>query len=100
MADQIELPSTGMTCASGANRIERKLNELDGVDATVNYATEKAAVSYDPAAVAPEQLLAAVEAAGDQAGLPASQTGDGTKADAGTAPADDAAASLRLRLLV
>jgi P-type Cu+ transporter len=60
----LELPITGMTCASCANRIERKLNKLDGVTATVNYATETATVDFDPAAVAPEQLVAAVEAAG------------------------------------
>jgi Cu+-exporting ATPase len=38
--DHVELPITGMTCASCANRIERKLNKLDGVSASVNYATE------------------------------------------------------------
>ena len=43
---EIELDITGMTCASCAHRIERKLNKLDGVTATVNYATEKAKVSY------------------------------------------------------
>ncbi len=66
----LELPITGMTCASCANRIERKLNKLDGVTATVNYATEKAKVQFDPAAVAPERLLEAVEAAGYSAELP------------------------------
>jgi Cu+-exporting ATPase len=66
----LELPITGMTCASCANRIERKLNQLDGVTATVNYATEKAAVEFDPATVAPEQLVEAVEAVGYQATLP------------------------------
>ena len=65
--EHVELPITGMTCASCANRIERKLNKLDGVTATVNYATEKATVDFDAAAVAPEQLVAAVEAAGYQA---------------------------------
>ncbi len=64
-----ELAITGMTCASCANRIERKLNKLDGVQASVNYATEKARVTYaDP--VAPADLLAAVEAAGYAATLP------------------------------
>ena len=59
-----------MTCASCANRIERKLNKLDGVEATVNYATEKARVSYaDP--VTTDDLVAAVEAAGYAAALPA-----------------------------
>ena len=42
--EHVELPDHGMTCASCANRIERKLNKLDGVTATVNYATEKARV--------------------------------------------------------
>ena len=59
-----------MTCASCANRIERRLNQLDGVTATVNYATEKATVDYDEGVVAPEQLVAAVEAAGYRAALP------------------------------
>jgi P-type Cu+ transporter len=73
---QIDLPIRGMTCASCASRIERKLNKLDGVSATVNYATEKASVSYDLAAVEPEQLVAAVEAAGYLAALPATETVD------------------------
>ena len=71
--DHVVLPITGMTCASCANRIERKLNELDGVSATVNYATEKATVDFDPAAVDPDALVAAVEAAGYQAALPAAR---------------------------
>ena len=65
----LDLPITGMTCASCANRIEKKLNTLDGVSASVNYATEKAHVSYADVVV-PEQLVAAVEAAGYQAALP------------------------------
>ena len=68
--EHLELPITGMTCASCANRIERKLNKLDGVTATVNYATEKARVEFDPGTVAPEQLVGAVEAAGYSAALP------------------------------
>ncbi|HUZ15928.1 MAG TPA: heavy metal translocating P-type ATPase [Gaiellaceae bacterium] len=54
----------GMTCASCAARIERSLNKLEGVEATVNFATEIAAVSYDPAVVSPESLLAAIERVG------------------------------------
>ena len=73
--ERVELPITGMTCASCANRIERRLNKLDGVTATVNYATEKARVEFDPGTVAPEQLVAAVEAAGYQAALPADRAG-------------------------
>jgi P-type Cu+ transporter len=69
--DHVELPITGMTCASCANRIERNLNKLDGVTAAVNYATEKATVEYDAAAVDPRELVAAVEAAGYRAVLPA-----------------------------
>jgi Cu+-exporting ATPase len=86
---QIELPITGMTCASCANRVARKLNEVGGVSATVNYATEKATVDYDAAAVAPEQLIAAVEAAGYQAVLPSAAP-----------PEEDETAPLRRRLLV
>jgi Cu+-exporting ATPase len=101
--EHVELPITGMTCASCANRIERKLNKLDGVTASVNYATEKAAVAFDPAAVAPEQLVAAVQAAGYDATLPAAPARGGT-ADGGPAPEEDAAdahvASLRRRLLI
>ena len=73
MSTTIELPITGMTCASCANRIERKLNKLDGVHASVNYATEKATVDYDPEAVAPDALVGAVEAAGYGAKLPSAE---------------------------
>ncbi|MCY4728251.1 heavy metal translocating P-type ATPase [Nocardioides sp. STR2] len=65
----VELAITGMTCASCANRIERKLNKLDGVTATVNYATEKAKVSF-PGSVSTDDLLRTVEAAGYAAALP------------------------------
>ncbi|MCY7401982.1 MAG: heavy metal translocating P-type ATPase [Nocardioides sp.] len=65
----VELAITGMTCASCANRIERKLNKLDGVTATVNYATEKAKVSY-PGSVSTDDLLRTVESAGYAAALP------------------------------
>ena len=65
----VELAITGMTCASCANRNERKLNKLDGVSATVNYATEKAKVSF-PVTVSTDDLLRTVEAAGYAAALP------------------------------
>ena len=67
---ELTLDISGMTCASCANRVERKLNKLPGVTATVNYATEKARVSR-PADVSTEQLLATVAAAGYGASLPA-----------------------------
>jgi Cu+-exporting ATPase len=69
-AQRLDLPIEGMTCASCANRIERKLNKLDGVQATVNYATERATVSFDGERVTPRELIAAVEAAGYAARLP------------------------------
>ena len=62
--DGLDLTLTGMTCASCAARIEKKLNRLDGVEATVNYATEKATVTYDPALVTPERLVETVESIG------------------------------------
>ncbi|MBW3593562.1 MAG: cadmium-translocating P-type ATPase, partial [Actinobacteria bacterium] len=59
-----------MTCASCASRIERKLNKLDGVEATVNYATDEATVSFDPRRVDVPTLVSAVEATGYSAALP------------------------------
>lgn len=56
---EVELTIGGMTCASCAARVEKKLNRLDGVTASVNYATEKAKVSY-PAGVAVADLIATV----------------------------------------
>ncbi len=70
MSSQIELSIGGMTCASCAARIEKKLNRLDGVTAAVNYATEKASVTY-AAPVTPQQLVAVVEQTGYTARLPA-----------------------------
>ncbi|WP_101523408.1 heavy metal translocating P-type ATPase [Nocardioides houyundeii] len=78
----VELEISGMTCASCANRIERKLNKLDGVTASVNYATEKARVRF-PESLDPEVLLDTVAAAGYSATLPAPPA---TTTD--TAPAD------------
>ena len=69
MTSKIDLTIGGMTCASCANRVERKLNKLDGVVATVNYATEKAHVSY-PEELDTAAIVAEVEAAGYTAALP------------------------------
>jgi Cu+-exporting ATPase len=91
--ERVRLEIEGMTCAACAARIERKLNKLDGVDASVNYATEEASVSFDAARVKLADLVAAVETAGYGAALPA--------ADAGrTATAARAARRLRARLLL
>ncbi len=77
---RVQLALEGMTCASCATRIERKLSKLDGVEASVNFATEQAAVSYDPARTAVEDLLRAVEAAGYRASVEARAEGDETRA--------------------
>jgi len=95
----VDLPIEGMTCASCANRVERRLNGLDGVTATVNYATEKATVRFDPAAVAPEDLVAAVAAAGYRATLPAQAEAE-PEGEAAEAAAAGPAATLRRRLVV
>ena len=69
-AASVELEIGGMTCASCAMRIEKKLNRIDGVTATVNYATEKAKVTA-PAGFDPALLIAEVEKTGYTAALPA-----------------------------
>ena len=95
--ERLELPVEGMTCASCANRIERRLNRLDGVEATVNYATEKAAVRYDPVQVSPDDLLGAVQDAGYRAEQPAAPAGEG--AAAAMLEEEDPAHDMHLRLL-
>ncbi|MFJ7294314.1 heavy metal translocating P-type ATPase [Streptomyces collinus] len=67
---EVELAIGGMTCASCAARVEKKLNRMDGVTATVNYATEKAKVSYS-GGVSVGDLIATVEATGYTAREPA-----------------------------
>jgi Cu+-exporting ATPase len=69
--NRVELSIGGMTCASCAMRIEKRLNKVDGVTATVNYATEKATVTYDDRVEA-DRLVTEVEAAGYTAELPRS----------------------------
>ena len=87
----VELSIDGMTCTSCAHRIEKKLNKLDGVTATVNFATEKAHVEYGDG-VTPDQLVATVGEAGYQARLP--------ELPVDTAAEQDPIASLRQRLLI
>ena len=89
---QVELSVGGMTCASCAMRIEKKLNRLDGVTATVNYATEKAKVDF-PSDVDPAELVSAVESAGYTAALPA------TRAEGAGEPAERRARRLATRYI-
>ena len=88
----------GMTCASCAARIEKKLNRLDGVTATVNFATETAQVAF-PATVSPGDLVSVVEQAGYTAALP-SVPGDEAPGKAEETDDTGEAAALRQRLLV
>ena len=88
---RIELPIEGMSCAACASRIERTLNKLDGVEASVNYATERASVRFDPGKVGTTELVGAVEAAGYHAVLPGA-------GDAGGRP--DHGVSLGARVLI
>ncbi|MFD8571259.1 heavy metal translocating P-type ATPase [Streptomyces sp. NPDC057694] len=90
--ERVELAIGGMTCASCAARIEKKLNRMDGVEATVNYATEKAQVSYaDGVSVA--DLIAKVEATGYTAHEPEPPAAEEAE------EADDELLSLRQRLI-
>jgi Cu+-exporting ATPase len=114
-SDAVQLDITGMTCASCANRIERKLNKLPGVEASVNYATEKAHVRVvagaagdardgDPVVPDVDALIATVAAAGYGATVPAPPASPADAADGSTAGAADARAAevdaLRHRTLV
>lgn len=60
----LDLGVSGMTCTSCSSRVQRKLNKVDGVTANVNFATETAAIEYDPATANPESLIEVVRGAG------------------------------------
>ncbi|MBD3781382.1 MAG: copper-translocating P-type ATPase [Micrococcales bacterium] len=92
-----ELVIGGMTCASCAARVEKKLNRMDGVTATVNYATEKARVTFVDG-ISAADLVATVEATGYTAQLPSEPSA--TPADTATAGEPDEAAGWRQRLVV
>jgi Cu+-exporting ATPase len=92
----VELDIGGMTCASCANRIERKLNRVPGVEASVNYATEKARIRVN-AGIDAAELIAVVEATGYTAAVPAPRVA-GTDVD--VEPATTEASSLLRRLLI
>src|ERR1700756_1269320 len=90
----VDLTIGGMTCASCAARIQKKLNKLDGVSATVNLATETASVSV-PDGMTAADLIAVVEQPGYPAALPAPAAQDGE-----AAAQDGETAALRRRVLV
>ena len=100
-AGEIELRIGGMTCASCAARIEKKLNRMPGVSATVNFATETAHVAL-PEGTPVDAAIATVEATGYTARLPlpAVVTGDAAVADGAEDPEDVEARSLRQRLTI
>ncbi|MFG2912081.1 heavy metal translocating P-type ATPase [Kitasatospora sp. NPDC048298] len=93
---EVELSIGGMTCASCAARIEKKLNRMDGVTASVNYATEKAKVSFE-GGVEVADLIATVEATGYTAALPKPPAAEGAGGTGQAEPADELA-PLRQRL--
>ncbi len=99
---EVELEIGGMTCASCAARIEKKLNRLEGVTASVNYATERARVRHGEA-VAVGDLIATVEATGYTATLPRPPAPDSADeaagADPGAPAAHDELSVLRQRLV-
>jgi len=91
--ERVELAIEGMTCSSCANRIEKSLNELEGVEASVNFATERAAIDFDPARAGAEELVEAVGRVGYTASLPSEEEPAVTAAEA------DPTADLRRRLV-
>ena len=92
--ERIDLDVTGMTCAACAMRIEKKLNRLEGVTATVNYATERARVTYTPGAVTTDDLVRTVESIGYGAHVPVPPTPGSSD------PAEVRTSDLRRRLIV
>ncbi len=93
----VQLDIGGMTCASCAARIEKRLNKLDGVTATVNYATEKAKIDVGDTDLTIDDLIAQVEGVGYTATVPRS-----AKSEASSAPSSevDPATALRQRLMM
>jgi len=90
--EEVELSLRGMTCGACAARIQKDLNDLDGVEAAVNYATESATVVYVPGKVSPESLIATVQSAGYDAEVRTDESVDESL--------DEKLAKLRVRLWV
>ncbi len=92
----VDIAVGGMTCASCAMRIERKLNRMQGVVASVNYATEIASVDYEPGEVLPQQLVETVEATGYSARIPEPAGDNVVREPSEPSPASE----LRSRLII
>ncbi len=95
----VELVIGGMTCASCAMRIEKKLNKLGGVIATVNYSTEKAKVTYS-GSLTPEDLIETIEATGYTAALPVPKVDKAAAGHDEVDEQDDEVSRLRQRLVI
>jgi Cu+-exporting ATPase len=87
---QISFEVPDMSCASCVAKVEKKLNSIDGAEATVNFATKKAAVEFDPELCGPEQFAEAVDSAGYTAVIPAAAGSDGSPTGPGHAGSSDA----------
>lgn len=102
--EHVEFDVTGMTCAACAARIEKKLNRVDGVTATVNYATERASIAYDSAVAKPTALIDVVESLGYGASVHATAAATAARPADELTPIERAAQAraddLRQRLLV
>ena len=100
----LDLGVTGMTCTSCSSRVERKLNKLEGVSASVNFATEAAAIEYDSQTVSPQELISVVESAGygafDMAGAKAEEPQAEKSSDGGLLRRTIISGALSLPLMV
>ena len=81
ITEHLALPIGGMTCAACAGRVERRLNQIDGVAASVNVATHIATIEFDPRRAGPQDLIAAVEDAGYRALAPTTTPDDDRRSD-------------------
>jgi Cu+-exporting ATPase len=103
VGSSVDLALGGMTCASCAARIEKRLNKLDGVEASVNYALERASVSFAPS-VSTDDLVRAVESIGYRASVigdrSASPRQEGVEQDAEDREQERVLHALRMRLVV
>lgn len=82
----LDLGVSGMTCTSCSSRVQRKLNKVDGVTANVNFATETAAIDYDPATANPESLIEVVRGAGYNAFTMGDDSSDAEDPEDGSDP--------------